>query len=337
MDPPLQPARVVIEHRDRYLLQGADGPLWAWPPQGMRRKTAHLEKPGVGDWVAAQPPPQPGDLHHIHAVLERRSALTRQAAGERAEPQLVAANLDTVFIVTSMNLDFNPRRLERYLTVLRASGAAPVILLNKADLVSPAEQVRYQVEAEEIAEDVPVILLSALSGDGVAELAPWLGRGRSVGLIGSSGVGKSTLVNRLLGGDAQEIGDIRAGDDRGRHTTTHREMFVLPHDRGVLLDTPGMRELQLWTGAGLEDTFPDIEALAEDCRYRDCRHNGEPGCAIAEALEAGTLSAGRWESYSKLLAERTAQDLRRSTYEQRRQDKRFGRMVKEASKHRKKR
>lgn len=318
-DPALTAGRVVVEHRIRYRVWTADGPVWAWPPQGMRRKVTSLDKPGVGDWVALLPGTG-GDIHQIASVLPRRTRLVRQAAGEHAEPQLVAANLDAVFVVTSMNQDFNLRRIERYLSVIRAGGAEPVIVLNKADLASPAERDRYLERTRAAVEDTEVVATSALEPDQLSALGRWLGPGRTVGLVGSSGVGKSSIVNTLIGEEAQTIGDVRARDDHGRHTTTHRELLLLPEGLGVLIDTPGMRELQLWSGAAIDEVFPDIVDLLDDrCRYRDCRHNGEPGCAVAEALEDGSLSAARWESYRKLKAESAVQAAKRERLAQRTQ------------------
>lgn len=311
-DASLHPGRVVVEHRGRYRVWGPSGQQWAWPPQGMRRKVSSLEKPGVGDWVLLRQG-SGGDLAQIVETLPRRSVLTRQAAGERAEPQLVAANLDAVFVVTSMNQDFNLRRLERYLTVVRAGGIQPVIVLNKSDLADPATQDRYRQQAAALAEDVPVVSTSALASVEAQPLSAWLGPGQTVGLVGSSGVGKSSLANALLGIAAQDVGEVRERDDRGRHTTSHRELLLLPEGQGVLVDTPGMRELQLWTGESLEEVFPDVAALLIGrCQFRNCRHNGEPGCAITAAIENGSLSPERWASYCKLREESALQAIKKA-------------------------
>ena len=312
-DASLYPGRVVVEHRGRYRIWGPSGQQWAWPPQGMRRKVSSLDKPGVGDWVLLRGGSGGGDLDQIVETLPRRSVLTRQAAGERAEPQLVAANLDAVFVVTSMNKDFNLRRLERYLTVVRAGGIQPVIVLNKSDLADPAARVRYREQAAALAEDVPVVSTSALALADAMPLSAWLGPGQTVGLVGSSGVGKSSLANALLGITAQQVGALRERDARGRHTTSHRELLLLPEGQGVLVDTPGMRELQLWTGESLEAVFPDVAALLSGhCQFRDCRHNGEPGCGIAAALADGSLSTDRWASYCKLREESALQAIKKA-------------------------
>ncbi|MDG1478176.1 MAG: ribosome small subunit-dependent GTPase A [Myxococcota bacterium] len=316
----LFPARVITEQRGEYRLIAEDGPLRAFPPVTMRRKTDSLEKPGVGDFVAVVP--ASSGLPSIAALLPRRSALTRQAAGEKAESQLVAANLDVVFVVTSMNQDFNLRRLERYLVIGKASGAQPVLVLNKSDLAAD-DRARFLSSVGEVAAGVDTIATSAMTAEGIESLRRYLGPGRTVGLIGSSGVGKSTIVNRLIGAEVQVTAAIRERDARGRHTTTHRELFLLPDDLGILLDTPGMRELQMWSREGLSEAFPDIEILFDTCHYRDCRHNGEPGCALDGAIEDGTLPAERWNSYRKLRTEIAEQEVRRKRIAERR--RKFGR------------
>jgi ribosome biogenesis GTPase len=256
--------------------------------------------PAVGDWVALRPPTGEGRAL-VHAVLPRRSKFSRKVAGQRTEEQVVAANIDTIFLVSGLDGDFNPRRIERYLTAAWESGAQPVVVLNKVDRCDDPE--RCLLEAQAVAMGVPVHRVSALTGEGCEALLPYLGRGRTVSLLGSSGAGKSTLANRLLGREAQRTGGVREGDDRGRHTTTHRELFMTPGG-ALLLDTPGLREVQLWEAdQGIESVFADIEELAESCRFRDCRHEGEPGCAVEAAIRSGDLAPERLESYRKLQSE----------------------------------
>ena len=256
--------------------------------------------PAVGDWVAFRPPTGEG-RGLIHAVLPRRSKFSRKVAGHRTEEQVVAANVDTLFLVSGLDGDFNPRRIERYLTAAWDSGARPVVILNKLDRCADPE--RCLLEAEAVARGVPVHRVSAKTGEGCEALHEYLRPGETVSLLGSSGVGKSTLINRLLGREAQRTGDVREGDDRGRHTTTHRELLPLPKG-GLLIDTPGLREVQLWEGdQGIESTFGDIEELAEGCRFSDCRHRGEPGCAVGEAVGRGDLAPERLVSYHKLQRE----------------------------------
>jgi ribosome biogenesis GTPase len=257
--------------------------------------------PAVGDWVAVRPPASPTEPGLIRAILPRRSKFSRKAAGSRTDEQVVAANVDTVFLMTGLDGDFNPRRIERYLAAGWESGAEPVLVLSKADLSEDlAERVQ---EVETIALGAPVFAVSSRTGQGMEALAPYLRPGRTVSVLGSSGVGKSTLINFLLGRDVQKTGGVRASDDRGRHTTTHRALFVTPSG-ALLLDTPGMRELQLWEAdEGLGATFADIEDLAEGCRFNDCAHEGTPGCAVEAAVVEGALAPGRLESYRKLQRE----------------------------------
>ena len=253
-----------------------------------------------GDWGAAESVPNE-KVVLIRRILPRRTKLSRKAAGETMEEQVIAANLDTVLVMTALNADFNPRRLERFLTVSRESGAEPVLLLNKLDAC--AEPGPFLAEARQAAGDAAVVAISAKTAAGLDALSAWIKPGRTVGLIGSSGVGKSTLVNRLAGNEALKTAETRASDERGRHTTTHRQLFILPGG-GILLDTPGMREMQFWDAEqGLKKTFDDIEALAPSCRFKDCAHGSEPGCAVKAAVEAGTLAAERLESWAKLRRE----------------------------------
>lgn len=256
--------------------------------------------PCVGDWVLFEP--LSGEAKGvIHEVLERKSLLSRHVAGEKNEEQLMAANVDTVFLVSALNQDFNLRRMERYLTQVYESGANPVFLLTKRDL---CETIDEKVKAvERLALGVPILTVDALHNEGLSDLKPFIYEGQTVSLIGSSGVGKSTVVNRLLGQDLQKTQTIREDDARGRHTTTHRELFVLPTG-GVVIDTPGMRELQLWTGEeSTRAVFDEIEALAKLCRFRDCDHRKEPGCAVRAAIESGELDQERYQSYVKLQRE----------------------------------
>lgn len=300
------PARVITASREIYRLLTPLGDLGG-DLTGRLRYLAEEdgeELPAVGDWVVAQP--LPGEARAIvHAVLPRRSCLARRAAGRRTVKQVVAANVDTVWIVTSLNRDFNPRRLERYLELVWEAGCQPVVVLSKADLYdSTAGQLEAQLaEVEALAPGVPVHALSALEGEGLEPLHAYLQSGQTVALLGSSGVGKSTLSNRLLGADVQAVREIRSTDDRGRHATTHRELLPLPSG-GLLVDTPGMRELGLWREGGDGPAgFSEIDGLAEDCRFGDCKHQGEPGCAVAAAIEGGQLDAERLESYHKLVRE----------------------------------
>ena len=300
-DPPPQPARVAVEHRGHYELLGEHGPSWAEPAGRLRHEAAsRLALPAVGDWVV---------VHDgiVHRVLERRSVFVRQAAGDRVEPQVIAANVDVVFIVTSLNGDFNPRRIERYLMAVWESGAAPTLILSKADLCDDPQA--FVDELGDAAVGVPVITACALDGRGVDEMRAQLGRGRTGALVGSSGVGKSTLVNALTGSASQKVSDVRARDGKGRHTTTRRELVVLPQDAGILIDTPGMRELALWRSAEPVRSFDRIEQLSQECRFRDCSHAEEPGCAVLDQVDADELA-----SYQKLQRELSFQHRKQDVF-----------------------
>lgn len=297
----LVPARVIREGRGVYGVSTGGGELSATPSGRLWHGEEGGGQPAVGDWVAVRLPTLPEEPGLIRAILPRKSKFSRKAAGARTDEQVVASNVDTVFLMAGLDHDFNPRRIERYLTAAWESGAEPVLLLNKADLDAALDE--HVREVEGISLGVPVHAISAKQGEGLEALAPYLGKGRTVSVLGSSGVGKSTLINRLLGSEVQRTGAVRASDERGRHTTTHRELFPLPGG-GLILDTPGMRELQLWEAdEGLGATFADIEELATECRFTDCGHNGEPGCAVEAAVAGGELAAGRLESWRKLQRE----------------------------------
>jgi len=255
--------------------------------------------PAVGDFIMMDRNEHGGNAV-IHHVLPRKSCFTRKAAGDARQEQIVAANIDTVFLCMSLNNDFNLRRLERYLSVAWDSGAVPVIVLTKADLCDDLEQ--KQAEVSSIAIGVDVLVTTALEKDGYNEILPYIAMGKTVAFIGSSGVGKSTLINCLLGEQHLDTNSLR-NDDKGRHTTTHRELILLPNG-GMVVDTPGMRELGMWDSAsGINQTFRDIEELASQCRFKDFSHHNEPGCAVQKGLQDGTLSEERWLSYQKLKIE----------------------------------
>jgi ribosome biogenesis GTPase / thiamine phosphate phosphatase len=291
------PARVVSQHRGLWRIAGDFEERWAAPSGKMRAVPAGNDWPAVGDWVVAEI--AEGDKQAIiHTVLPRRSQFVRKIAGKRVSQQVIVANVDTAFIVVALDGDFNLRRVERYLAQGRESGATPVVLLNKADGCD--ELAARTAEVQQVSMGVSVLAMSARTGEGMGMLQPFLVSGRTVVLLGSSGAGKSTLVNRLLGHEHQQTQAIREKDSRGRHTTTARELLVLPGG-AMVIDTPGLRELQLWDATeGVAETFADVDELAAQCRFGNCRHQDEPGCAVQAALTAGTLDSARLESRRKL-------------------------------------
>ncbi len=295
--PPCVPARVIEAQRDLLHVVTAHGERVA-QLAGRLRYDDDAVFPAVGDWVAAQ---VLDDTVVVHHVLERKTTLSRKLAGKAAREQVLAANVDTVFVVTSCNEDFSPRRVERYLAMIHESGARPVVLLNKSDLVEdPAVLV---AEARAVALGVSVHTMCAHDARGLDALHPYLEPATTLALVGSSGVGKSTIVNRLVGAAVQDVREVRDGDAKGRHTTTSRHLFRVPRG-ALLLDTPGLRELGLWmSDAGLNATFPEIDELAESCRFHDCAHGNEPDCAVKLAVDEGRLAAERLDSYHRLRRE----------------------------------
>jgi ribosome biogenesis GTPase / thiamine phosphate phosphatase len=293
--------RISLEHKNMYRVINEQGEFLAEVSGKMRFNAVSRESyPAVGDWVVISARPEEQKAT-IHAVLPRKSKFSRKVAGATTEEQIVATNVDTIFLVNALNADFNVRRIERYMLSAWESGANPVIILSKADLCEDIEAKIAEVES--VAFGVPIIPISAEKNIGLDLLSPYIYEGQTIALLGSSGVGKSTLTNALIGHQKQEVKEIREGDDRGRHTTTHRELIVLEQG-GILIDTPGMRELQLWEAdEGLGMSFSDVESLAEECKFKDCAHQKEPGCAVQKAISDGTLDIGRYNSYVKLQKE----------------------------------
>jgi ribosome biogenesis GTPase len=291
--------RVLLEHKNFYRIYTSRGEMLAEIAGKLRHEAqSRIDLPAVGDWVVIS---AHVDRPTIHAVLPRRSVFVRKTAGLRTEEQVVGTNIDTVFLVTALNQDFNLRRIERYLVVAWESGATPVIILSKADLCDDLAQ--RLTEVHTVAPGVAVHAISVVTQYGLEELACYFEQGRTVALLGSSGVGKSTLINHLIGREQQKVKEVREHDGRGRHATTHRELILLPNG-GLVLDTPGMRELQLWDNHnGLNQAFEDIEALVNQCFFADCRHENEPRCAIRDALADDSLDTERYESYEKLQKE----------------------------------
>ena len=297
--PGSRPARVSAQHRGGYVLMSPDGSLAAVLAGRLQHESSVTDLPAVGDWVSYLSPSTPGPASIVHR-FERTTALTRRASGRRNEAQVLAANVDRVFVVCGLDGDFNVRRLERYLALIAESGATPTVVLSKADQCE-APQARV-ADAAQVSGGADLLLTCAPQGRGLAELVQLLGSGQTAAFVGSSGAGKSTLINALLGTEVQRTSPVRERDGRGQHATTHRELFVLPGG-ALLVDTPGLRELGLWSDQDAPPGFDDIGMLAAECRFRDCTHGNEPGCAVQAAVRDGTLDPGRLESLHKLSQE----------------------------------
>lgn len=331
----LTPARIAAQHRGLYTVLSATTGSVDLAHAHEARITGRLRHastdeqaalPVVGDWVGLD------DKGRIAHLFDRHTALTRKATGGASRHQALAANIDLIFAVTSLNQDFNLRRIERFITAIRSGGAEPVVVLSKADLAADPE--RFAAQMRRAAPHTEVVIVSALTGEGIDTLLGLLERGSTATLMGTSGVGKTTLLN-ALGGFDQATSEVRATDGRGRHTTRHRELFILPSTEALLIDTPGIRELQLAGDEDLSETFADIEALAEGCHFRDCSHTTEPSCAVQGAIDAGVLDPARLRSMRKLEREARRQAKRRSALERmshKAHVKRFSRMVRRVQK-----
>ena len=313
-------ARVSVQHKDKYKVITEEGEVWAEVSGRFKYEALGTESfPAVGDWVMVD---RLNDLTGnaiIHKVLRSKSAFERKVAGFRRDVQVVAANIDTVFICMALNNDFNIRRLERYISVAWDSMATSVIVLTKSDLCD--DILEKQLEVESVAIGIEVIVTSSMSGEGYELIKRYIGRDKTVAFIGASGVGKSTLINKLMGEELLETGGI-SNYDKGRHTTTFRQLLILP-DGGVVIDTPGMRELQLIT-ADLDKSFADIDSLARDCKFSDCKHESEPGCAVRKAIENGELDEERLQSYKKINKELKYQELNSKSLEKEKINNMFG-------------
>ena len=285
------------------------------------------ELPSVGDWVCLQKFDEFRPYQIVNHI-PRKNKLSRKVSGEKSEEQIIASNIDIVFIITSVDDDFNIRRLERYLTMVNQINAVPIIILNKIDKCNNLE--KYLEETEKDFQNITVIAISAKDGKNIEEVNRYIEKGKTIVLLGSSGVGKSTLINRLLGYSRQKVGDIREKDSKGRHITTSRELIILPRG-GILIDNPGLREIQLWSSdQGIIKTFQDIDKLSRQCLFKDCIHDMEPGCAVKNAVISGQLSQERLDNYKKLLREQEYLNQRRNTYERKKKDRKLGKLYRQA-------
>jgi len=291
------PARIISVQRHLYSILSEYGELKGEVTGKFRYEVQSIEKyPAVGDWVGIIKKEQE-DQAIIHFLLPRRTSLSRKTPGTKTEEQVICANIDTSFLVSAFDRDFNLRRIERYLSLIWDSGANPVIILNKTDLCTDIET--FIREVESISPGIPILCMSALEKSGIGQIYNYLKEGKTVVFLGSSGTGKSTIINCLLDAPKQAVNSLR-DNGKGRHTTSYRELFMIPDRRGMVIDNPGMREIQLWANEDIvEKTFADIEVLSQRCRFNNCSHTKEPGCAVKEALEEGSLKPKRLESYFK--------------------------------------
>jgi ribosome biogenesis GTPase len=327
-EPGLAVGRIAIENKQQYLLYTQHGELRGEVSGKLLYEArSSAELPKVGDWVAISALEAEGKAI-IHKVLSRKSKFSRKVRGKKTDEQVIAANIDIIFIVQGLDSNFNLRRLERYLVMAYESGASPVIILNKTDLCQ--DYAAKIADVEQTAFDVPIQGISAKTGYGLDKMREFIKEGLTFAFIGSSGVGKSTIINKLLGREILKTREVRQKDSRGRHTTARRELIILPQG-GLLIDTPGMREMQLWSSSeGLQETFVDIDELAEGCRFSDCSHTQEKGCAVLAAVETGEISEERYTSYIKLQRELKRLEIKqnkRSYLEEKRRIKKFHREI----------
>jgi ribosome biogenesis GTPase len=331
------PARVATAQREKYQIYGNFGELKAEISGKFRfRTSANGDFPVVGDWVASKISGA-NNLAIIEAILPRLNKFSRKTAGKLTAEQVLVANINILFLVSGLDSDFNLRRIERYLTLALESNARPVILLNKTDLCPQLEEKKEAVAS--IAAGIPIHTLSALRHQGIEELKKYINPGTTVAFLGSSGVGKSTIINCLLGEDKLKVGAVRESDSRGRHITTRRELLIIPQG-GMVVDTPGLRELQLWSEENtLETNFPDISKFAAECKFRDCEHLHEPECAVQRAIASGELDSKRFQSYLKLKKEirylATRKEKAKSRNTKKVSEKRISKLVKQIEKHKK--
>ncbi len=316
-------ARISAEHRSEYEVLSSDGLGKAQLIISRLKESEGENLPKVGDWVILD---EQSDISIIERVLDRKSTLSRGSAGKEATSQVLATNVDVVFIVAGLDSTFNPNKIERYLSLVWSSGAIPVIVLNKADLAE--DKYAVQTEAERRFLGAQVILASAKKEGGLLEIRTQIESGFTAAFIGPSGVGKSTLINAISGEEQLDTGEVRDVDSKGRHTTVHRQLIVLP-DGGLVIDTPGLRELQLAESDGIASTFPEIEAMVEHCRFRDCSHQSEPGCAVKQAVESGSIQRERYEHYLKLHHDAQSFEVRQDEHLRRKSERVWGKLKSE--------